>query len=65
METQTQVTTTTHTTTITTVMLTSEEQKALEALRARFLQDHDLFSDRELAHLQFLRWLYTQGVLAS
>jgi hypothetical protein len=35
---------------------THEEACALEALRIRYGEDHDLFSIRERAHLRFLRW---------
>jgi hypothetical protein len=41
------------------------EQRSLRALRARFQQDGDLFSDRERAHLLFLRWLYQNGHFAE
>ena len=37
------------------------EAQALHALRARYQQDRDLFSERERAHLHFLRWLYQTG----
>jgi hypothetical protein len=40
---------------------TSAEKRALRALRARYRQDADLFSDRERAHLHFLRWFYRTG----
>ena len=36
---------------------TVEQARALEALRSRFREDHDLFTRRELARLRFLRWL--------
>ena len=36
---------------------TPAERQALGALRARYLQDRDLFSDAERARLRFLRWL--------
>ena len=29
----------------------------LGALRARYQQDRDLFTNRELSHLRFMRWL--------
>ena len=37
--------------------LTVEQARALEALRIRFQEDHDLFTPHELARLRFLRWL--------
>ncbi len=40
------------------------ERRALRALRARYLQDRDLFSSYELARLHFMRWLYQTGRLA-
>ena len=46
------------------VLFTHAEQHALRTLRARFQQDHDLFSSPELARLRFLRWLYQTGRLA-
>jgi hypothetical protein len=45
------------TTTIPTETLTPAEQDALVAVRARFQQNLDQFSDQELARLQFLQWL--------
>ncbi|HEX8919034.1 MAG TPA: hypothetical protein VF898_11070 [Chloroflexota bacterium] len=35
---------------------THAEVRALEALRLRYAEDHDLFSRQELSHLRFLRW---------
>lgn len=40
---------------------TSVEAQALRALRDRYQQGRDLFADRELARLRFLRWLYETG----
>lgn len=34
-----------------------EETRALERVRVRFHEDHDVLSSRERAHLRFLRWL--------
>ena len=34
-------------------------------LRARYSVCRDLFDDKELAHLRFIRWLYQTGRLAS
>lgn len=42
---------------------TEEETRALEAVRLRFEQDHDVLSARERAHLSFLRWLVRSGRL--
>jgi hypothetical protein len=36
---------------------TDGEARALERLRLRYREDHDLFSPQELAQLRFLRWL--------
>ncbi len=44
---------------------TVTEWCALLLLRRRYQQSHDDFSDAELAHLQFLRWLREAGKLAS
>lgn len=41
----------------------SPERLALQRLRVRYQQDHDLFSGREFAHLRFLRWLHRSGRL--
>ncbi|MBV9280104.1 MAG: hypothetical protein JOZ41_08495 [Chloroflexi bacterium] len=37
------------------------QERALSALRTRFQLDADFFSDRERAHLLFLRWLCQTG----
>ncbi len=39
----------------------SEEWHHLCRLRLRFRRKRDLFSDRELEQLHFLRWLYRTG----
>lgn len=44
---------------------TVEETARLTALRRRCEQDQDIFSDRELAHLCFLRWLVAMGRTSS
>jgi hypothetical protein len=44
---------------------TPAEREALDRLRERYSQGRDLFSDRELARLRFLRWLYHTGRLTS
>jgi hypothetical protein len=41
-----------------------QEARALEALRIRFEEDHDLFSSQERARLGFLRWLVDTGRIA-
>jgi hypothetical protein len=45
------------------VTFSTSERRALRALRARYQQNRDLFSTRELAYLRFLRWLYRTGQL--
>lgn len=47
------------------VSFTSSESQALEALRNRYHENRDLFAERELARLRFLRWLYETGRVAS
>jgi hypothetical protein len=37
------------------------QQYVLRRLRARYEQDHDRFTKREWARLEFLRWLYQEG----
>jgi hypothetical protein len=44
---------------------TGTELSALRKLRTRYQQDQDLWSDRERAHLIFMRWLYQTGKLPS
>lgn len=48
-----------------TITFTRTQWRVLRALRASYAQDPDLWTDRELAHLRFLRWLYRTGRLAS
>ena len=43
--------------------LTDTERRPLEALRERYQQSGDTLSERELARLRFLRWLYLSGRL--
>lgn len=45
--------------------LTPAERQSLTALRTRFQNDPDLFSDKERAHLLFLRWLYQSWSLTA
>jgi hypothetical protein len=42
---------------------TPAQWRVLHTLRAHYRQDHDLFSERERAHLYFLRWLCHTGRL--
>ena len=51
-------------TALTETPFTEQEARALEALRIRFQEDHDLLSAREWAHLRFLRWLVRTGRIA-
>lgn len=44
---------------------TDEETRALEAVRSRFQQDHDVLSARERERLCFLRWLVQTGRLEA
>jgi hypothetical protein len=44
---------------------TAELTRAWQGLRNRYLQDQDLFTARELAHLRFLRWLVRTGRLTA
>lgn len=52
-----------HPTTFGPPSFTDEEIRALETVRLRFQRDHDVLSDRERAHLCFLRWLVRSGRL--
>jgi hypothetical protein len=40
-----------------------EETRALEAVRVRFGQDHDVLSAQERERLRFVRWLIQTGRL--
>lgn len=40
-----------------------EEARALEAVRIRFGQDHDVLSAQERERLRFVRWLVRTGRL--
>jgi hypothetical protein len=46
-------------------IFSSSEWEALALLRERYQQGRDLFSDREMARLRFVRWLYRAGQLTS
>lgn len=54
-----------HLTTPASTPFTDEETRALEAVRIRFQQDHDVLDARERAHLDFLRWLVRSGRLEA
>jgi hypothetical protein len=43
--------------------LTSAEQSALQALRLRYSESRDLFSQAELNRMQFIGWLVKSGRL--
>jgi hypothetical protein len=43
----------------------SEQMRTLTELRALYQEHHGLFTQRELAHLRFVRWLYRSGTLAN
>jgi hypothetical protein len=40
---------------------TADEWRALQSLRLRYQEGRDLWSERELAHLRFVRWLAQNG----
>ena len=42
---------------------TPAQWQVLRALRTRYQQDRDLFSDTQRARLRFLHWLYQTGRL--
>jgi hypothetical protein len=44
-------------------LFTAAQWQALDTLRQRYGQDHDLFSECERARLRFVRWLYQAGRL--
>lgn len=44
---------------------TPEQWSALQRLRVRYQQSADLWDERELAHLRFLRWLVQTGRLVD
>ena len=46
-------------------MFTASEWEALDLLRERYHQGRDLFSDREMARLRFVRWLSRTARLTS
>jgi hypothetical protein len=55
----------TQTTTDGSSLFTSSEWEALALLRERYHQGRDLFSEREMARLRFVRWLYRTARLTS
>lgn len=46
-----------------TTTFTAPERRALPTLHTRCLQGWDVFSNKELKQLRFLRWLYRTGRL--
>jgi hypothetical protein len=46
---------------VSTAAFSASEWSALRALAARYRENRDLFSARELDLLRFLRWLYHTG----
>jgi hypothetical protein len=46
-------------------LFSAQERRTLRLLRARYRQDHDMFTERERTHLRFARWLYRAGRLES
>ena len=46
-------------------LFTSGEWAALALLRERYHQGRDLFSEREMERLRFVRWLYRTARLTS
>jgi len=46
-------------------LFTPEQLLTLRTLRMRYGEDHDYFSERELAKLRFLRWLLESRHLQS
>ncbi len=45
------------------VTFAATEREALDRLHSRYQQSGDTLSERELARLRFLRWLYRTGRL--
>jgi hypothetical protein len=48
-----------------TVVFTNYERARLDALRARYQGNQDMFTGREMARLRFLRWLVQNGRIES
>jgi hypothetical protein len=44
---------------------TRAEKRVLSALRRRYSEDRDLFTQQEKARLSFMRWLHRRGRLCS
>jgi hypothetical protein len=44
---------------------TATERRSLRALRNRYREDHDLFTNRERVQLAFLRWLVENELIES
>jgi hypothetical protein len=47
------------------ITFNSEQLLTLSALRALYQEQHGFFTQRELAHLRFVRWLYRTGKLTE
>ncbi len=47
------------------ISFNSEQMRTLTALRALYQEHHGLFTQRELAHLRFVHWLYRSGKLTD
>jgi hypothetical protein len=43
------------------ISFNSEQMLTLTALRALYQEHHGIFTQRELAHLRFVHWLYRTG----
>jgi hypothetical protein len=56
---------TTETATDTATTLTAAEKRALRTIRNRYREDRDIFSERELTKLRFIKWLVQNGRLDS
>jgi hypothetical protein len=50
-------------TTVSRATFTSQERRALLALRKRYHEEHDLFAASEMDRLRFVRWLVRSGRL--
>jgi hypothetical protein len=48
-----------------TTSFSQQELLAYKAMRASYEQDHDRFTRREWAHIEFLRWLYHERFAGS
>lgn len=48
-----------------TTTLTPAERQALRVVRKHYRESRDIFSDKELRALSFIRWLYETGRIES